>query len=940
MTKQILLLGCAVGVLASLAGGGVAAAAQASGQSATEVGAVIVTAEKREQNLQKVPVAVTAFTSKQRDTLGITTLQDMTNFTPGLTYTSTTDHLYVRGVGRQSINLAADAAVAAYTDGFYNPDPVLIVLPPMFIGSTEVLRGPQGTLSGRNGIGGSINVNSVRPTSTPYAEARVTLGNYGVHNEELAVSGPLADGLNFRLGGFDENQEQGYFKNVAGGPSEGGKIHVWYYEAAITAKLGDDTDLFVKAWSFGNKSRGGGGARAGWDQNPYGTALNDDSSLLSFNPAAAYDPVGNGIINVQQTNPSITGNPATANRYNFSGNFPLQTNNKQDGDVNFILTHHFPTMDLKYTGGYQQYTYQTIQSSETFGPQTDVNQYTVQNAGNNATCNLVGGEPCLTIFPTVVTNYVQSDAWYSHEVTLASTGNSPLQWIGGLYYYHETFSNPVTADMPGQSQVGTPYYVGLNTVLPNLSGSACAPGAVSPADPYCPAGSHSTAAPTNPFGLLAAPGNPNRSLYNSNYLFFSDSKAVFGQLDWKITDTLKLTGGLRYTSDHKWGTEYERVVVFGGQTESAVLAGINPALLALVTPSLAGLLPTAIPVAYGGTGHNLTTLPALDFTQGLCSAANGGSQKGVTSHCVVNSTSGIAARSLGDTSSAVTGTAGIEWTPDSTTLGYLRYSRGYKELGFNAGSLATTPEVAPEHMDDYEIGFKKTFNRNLVVDATLFYENYLDAQFPVTVVNGGLKSTNFLSIPKARSDGFELETIWTPIDHLQLLLSYAYDDTAFETGSCNAATGAGNCYVDVINPGFGLPGNGGRQSINGNPLPNSPKNKVSLNGNYTFIFDPGDLTLSATYLWRDKQTGAIFDQSFWTSPTWDQVDLRATWRGKGDKYEIIVYGRNVFNTNGYPSGPTAIQRGDATNPTVYTIGDTYTTNPPATYGVEFHYKFF
>jgi len=433
MTKHVLLLGCAVGVLAGLSSGGAAMAATTStGQSATEVGAVIVTAEKRQQNLQKVPVAVTAFTAKERDTIGITTLQDMTNFTPGLSYTSTTDHLYVRGVGRQSINLAADAAVAAYEDGFYNPDPVLIVLPPMFIGSTEVLRGPQGTLSGRNGIGGSINVNSVRPTSTPYAEARVTLGNYGVHNEELAISGPLADGLNFRVGGFDENQEQGYFTNVAGGPSEGGRIHTWYYEASITAKLGDDTDLFVKAWSFGNKSRGGPGARAGWDANPYSEYLNDNSDQLAFNPAAAYNVAGNGILlgSVVQTNPNITGNPAVGNKYDFSGNFPLQVNNKQDGDINYVLTHHFPGMDLKYTGGYQQYTYQTIQSSETFSQQTDVDQYTVENAANPTCAN--PAPACLTIFPTIVTNYVQSDAWYSHELTLASTGNSALQWIGGL----------------------------------------------------------------------------------------------------------------------------------------------------------------------------------------------------------------------------------------------------------------------------------------------------------------------------------------------------------------------------------------------------------------------------------------------------------------------------------------------------------------------------
>ena len=363
---------------------------------------------------------MTAITSKQRDTLGIATLQDMTNFTPGLTYSSTTDHLYVRGVGRQTINLAADAGVAAYSDGFYNPDPVLIVLPPMFVGTTDILRGPQGTLFGRNGIGGAIQVDSVRPTSSPYAEGRVIVGNYGLYTAEAAVSGPVANGVNVRLGGFSEEQNQGYFNNVAGGPSESGAVKIWYLEGSLSAKIGDNADLYVHAFTFGNQSRGGPGARAGWDANPYDTSLvTDIGSNFSFNPAAGYDNPNNisnpflivpGSLN--QKNPNITGNPAIANHYNFSGNFANQTSNRNDGDINAIFTYHFPTFDVKYTGGYEQYTYQNILSSATFGYQTDINSYELP-ASFNQTCAGGAASGCLTVFPTVVTNYTQTDAWYS-----------------------------------------------------------------------------------------------------------------------------------------------------------------------------------------------------------------------------------------------------------------------------------------------------------------------------------------------------------------------------------------------------------------------------------------------------------------------------------------------------------------------------------------------
>jgi iron complex outermembrane receptor protein len=132
--------------------------------------------------------------------------------------------------------------------------------------------------------------------------------------------------------------------------------------------------------------------------------------------------------------------------------------------------------------------------------------------------------------------------------------------------------------------------------------------------------------------------------------------------------------------------------------------------------------------------------------------------------------------------------------------------------------------------------------------------------------------------------------------------------------------------------------------VKGNPLPNAPRNKVALNGNYTFVFDPGSLTLSVTGIWRDQQYGAIFKEPYNVAPSWSQVDLRATWKAPDDKYEIILYGRNVFNTVGYEAaaGGGIISTGPntLTGTTAYTQNNLYGINPPATYGIEVHYKFF
>ncbi|HLY80142.1 MAG TPA: TonB-dependent receptor, partial [Caulobacteraceae bacterium] len=123
MTKNLLLLTCATGALGLMAGVGhaatAAAAATDTSQSATNVTEIVVTAEKREQSLQKVPVAVSVFTGAQRDTIGINTVADVTNFAPGFSYDPANVHAYIRGVGRQSVNVTDDQRVANYEDEFY-----------------------------------------------------------------------------------------------------------------------------------------------------------------------------------------------------------------------------------------------------------------------------------------------------------------------------------------------------------------------------------------------------------------------------------------------------------------------------------------------------------------------------------------------------------------------------------------------------------------------------------------------------------------------------------------------------------------------------------------------------------------------------------------------------------------------------------------------------
>ena len=225
---------------------------------------LVVTAEKREQSLQDVPVAISAFTSKQRDLVGISTVQDLTNFTPGFVYQSSNDRASMRGIGRLTNVHAVDGAVSIYVDGLFTTSTVLAGGPPLDVARVEILRGPQGTLYGRNAIGGTVNVISVRPTKELYADVRGIVENYDFTNLQFAVSGPIAEGLRVRASGYKLDQRQGYFENVTPDqPSEGSLRDEYQFQIQVEADLGENAELWMSYKTLGWDNRGGPGARSG-----------------------------------------------------------------------------------------------------------------------------------------------------------------------------------------------------------------------------------------------------------------------------------------------------------------------------------------------------------------------------------------------------------------------------------------------------------------------------------------------------------------------------------------------------------------------------------------------------------------------------------------------------------------------------------------------------
>src|ERR1700719_1827595 len=162
-------------------GGNLSRAADAP-ESGAELTQVVITAQKREQNLQDVPIAVIALSTQQLQDAGVTDLKNMTALTPGLTVTSTTSEnsttARIRGIGTVGDNVGLESSVGVVIDGVYRPRNGVGFGNLGEIERIEVLEGPQGELFGKNNDAGVINVVTKRPSSTFGVTGEITGGNF------------------------------------------------------------------------------------------------------------------------------------------------------------------------------------------------------------------------------------------------------------------------------------------------------------------------------------------------------------------------------------------------------------------------------------------------------------------------------------------------------------------------------------------------------------------------------------------------------------------------------------------------------------------------------------------------------------------------------------------------------------------------------------------
>ncbi len=818
---------------------------------------IVITANKREETVQDIAVAVTAISADDKQELGIITVTDLTNVTPGLSYTPGNERVTLRGIGRLTNSFGADPGVANYNDGLYTPFAVLAGKDPVLIQRIEVLRGPQGTLYGRNAIGGAINTISKRPTDDLSINFKLGMGNYGYTNVVGAVSGPITDSLRYRVAAQRE-QRDGVDFNYGTNEKEGWEIDDYYYEGQLEGEIGDRFTWWLKVADSGYEKAGPpGGRTATFSTAPY-LSVFPPSGSVTPNPAFAY------------ANPSVTGftqtgtrrdNPfATNGEHAYNSNYASTAKLDQYDEAIFEGVYSTDWFDIKYVGGYTFYDYKldsdgdgTPLDSITYNAVASTNPLCAPGvppvvgfpastlAAAPAFCYTTGSR---TIFPDVLNTYKESRSLFSNEINLISTTDGPLQWIAGVYAYQEN------SKQPGQVQT-----------LPNepLANSYLTPPRAATAN--------------EPARGASITANPNRTLQHFSNTSLFNAYGVFGQADYELNDQLKFTLGLRYSKDIKQSQE------------EAFLA-----CYILCTAQGAALY---------------TNITGSQYAAVLDSDPN------VVGYDADLDSRGFGVRTLKDEWEAVTGTAGVEYRPMDDMLLFGKYSRGYKAGGFNNLGFALNPYTDSEFVDSYEAGWKQEWaDFGLTTNAAVFYYLYTDAQAPLTVVTvdpttlSQTNSTQFVNLPEVETMGFELEGNWNPIDPLNIGFTYAYlsaevtesdtyQDSSRDPRCINPTaptTPAGTCNTvrtQLVDPQR-------NRSVEGNTLAQSPEHKVAINASYRIDMEDGSYFLpTLSYSWRDEFYDSFFNNDNELSPAYDNLDARLNWKSSDEVLGLTFWVRNL-----------------------------------------------
>lgn len=652
--------------------------AQSTPADNAEIQTMNVTANRRSENLQKVNVSVTAISGANLAERNIIDISQLETVSAGFTFSKSgvDARPSIRGVRTENVAVNADTTIGYFVDGIYKSRAQQAMLGFVDVNRVEVLRGPQGTLLGRNTFGGSVLISTNEPSLNETEKtANFELGSYGKKRFDGAINVPLNDVAAFRLAGMVEKSDpwvKNDFNSAAGLFDKDQK----YLRASLKLEPSKDLKAVLRA----DISEQGGNGGSAFGYKVIGSYLHTPSCQQLFNSdLLILNTRGGNRDGVNDCTRTVGAGSGTAGNAVGSG-------------VDLGVPLYKPTELNRINNDYR-----TFLSLRDMNVSSDIS-YKV----NDLTFKSITGYADFKASRTSDTDFSASTIGIDFQKTAARTisqefqvlsdNTKQLSYVAGLYLFKD--------DLTG---------LFINQQLPRTIQSSSL---------------------TTPLSL-----SQNGAGFYDLQLPSTNSKALYGQLNFKATDKINLTAGARVTQDKK----------------SFQYANAN------------SILPLNAAGAPDGTLITLNTpLPSAGAfgVQGTSNCTGSNNTPGF--NCLPGTNTITGATYDNATFNKATGKVAIDYELNKSQMIYSSLSSGFRSGGFNSaqaiGSLRT---FKPEEVTAIEFGSKNRFLDNkMQLNLAVFNNDYTNLQEQRQVAVGSTTVSTIFNAAKAKSKGIEAEMEW------------------------------------------------------------------------------------------------------------------------------------------------------------------------------------
>lgn len=877
---------------------------------------IVVTAEKVESTVSDTSLSITAFSAEMIEDLGMQDADEMINFIPATTRDDF--DIRIRGVGRNFRALGGDEGVATYYNGVYSPDFLIAATENALydLERIEVLRGPQGTLYGKNSLGGAINYVTREPTFDWEGEIRTQLGAFDTREVYGVLSGPvIGDRIAMRLVGTKRLRD-GSQPGIGDTPDintindrnvsvallwdivEDITFNVRYNDRKSDRQRG--TDVFLTEGSAADRDvlsndRYVLGLREVDATTPGALAFENpltgeirygaynrpglDPIVYPFSPNGLYgipdsvrpvglspeDPRYEAMIN---SDPGCDSFPYVDCSSNHEG---FDHSSVQTG-LDWVIN---DSLQFKYIFGYTDFDYST---------NTDVDLSNVEFTKRRNTV-------------------LESVYNYSHEVQLNWSLGERFRATSGLFYFHTLRSQDYSESNTTPRFTQPVDYGALDIPVPFLGNQSTIDVSGIPRQH---ARLFSADVGTSNFGLWQ--GDPRGDVYHHRNSIRTTSWAAFTQGTYTFNDEFELVLGVRYAEDKKAAHE-----VRGGYFE----------LDAPWAMGFIGFLPGGV---FPGPATGLTPLGALNVAQGNATWSGDPSDPLVPTCELTDATCATPLR-LGnglpisyssqvaddDVWSDTNYRVNLNWTPNEEVLMYFSVTTGFRSGGYSLGiqdardvqrdenglpipGAGLVPlQYDSETIRATEIGYKSMWLDNtLMVGAAVYHYQYDDYQDVVDVYDP--IRDEIVEIAQnangAQNYGFEIEGLWLATEHWTLSANYSYTDSRYSGD-----------YALVVRNNPAIPtsvfGDADESpelfifNIDRNDLRGAPASKWSAWGSYAFETALGHWDLRASYSYTGEYEGSPYGNGLDRIPDRQRLDLSVAWRDVSHKWNVRLFVDNA-----------------------------------------------